>query len=240
MNIPGKEYKVTYKTFYNERLNKSLFHTKLLHPLYIQVTFDRIPIYFKSYYYDLFSKPRYAIRAGGHVSEPDIKEIIKMENALVEYIIDKNKESFSLGLFKKEYSIYSKDLADNMEEGFINYLFTFLYDKGMPSLAGAIKEGCMSRLVYDVVRDMKNALDQKLYDELIENSFYYAPPYLPVYWFMQQLKKTSMHCLTVLEWQDKNMKEDFTNYVNKNFKAKDGIKVAAEVDKWVAALKKRE
>ena len=87
-----RQYKVTHKTYYNERLKKSLFHTKLMHPLYVQVIFDRIPIIFKSYYFDLFSKPKYAIRVAGQVFTPDIKEIIAKETTLLEFIIDMQKD----------------------------------------------------------------------------------------------------------------------------------------------------
>jgi hypothetical protein len=233
MDKPTKEYKVTYKTFYNERLQKSLFHNKLMHPLYVQVTFDRIPIYFKSYYYDLFSKPKYAKRAGAYISAPDIKEIINMEKNLIEFIIAKNKESFSLNLFKMEYAFYSRDLLDNMEEGFTDYLYVFFNDKGMPSFATALQEGCKTRIVYDVVADMKNALNKKLYDELIENSFYYAPPYFVLYGYMQEIKKSQLQCLTVLEWQDEKIKLNFSEYLKKIFKDRDALEIIQRTDKWI-------
>lgn len=59
----------------------------------------------------------------------------------------------------------------------------------MPAFAVTVQQGSKFRIVYDVVRDMKGAFNKPLYDELIENSFYYAPPYLPLYRFMQQTKK---------------------------------------------------
>jgi hypothetical protein len=101
MEKTGKEYKVTYKTYFNERLKKSQFHTRLMHPLYVQVIFDRIPIIFKSYYFDLFSKPKYAIRVAAQVFTPDIKEIIQKEEALIEFIIEKNRMIFRWNFLKK-------------------------------------------------------------------------------------------------------------------------------------------
>jgi hypothetical protein len=86
-----------------------------------------------------------------------------------------------------------------MEEEFIEYLFTFFNDKGMPSLATTIKEGSKFGAAYYIATDLKMALKPALYNELIENSFYYAPPYLPVYGFMKQIKKWPMLCLTVME-----------------------------------------
>ena len=233
MEKPNKEYKVSYKTFYNERLQKTRFHTRLMHPLYIRVTFDRIPIYFKSYYYDLFSKEKYARRAGAHIAAPDIKEIISVEKNLIEFLIEKNRESFSLDLFKKEYAFYSRDLPDNMEDDFIDYLYIFFSDKGMPSFASALKEGCKSRIVFDVVSDMKNALNKKLYDELIENSFYYAPPYFALYGFMQEIQASKLPCLTVLQWQDEKIKSHFSEYLKKYFKGIDAVEIIQRTDKWI-------
>jgi len=92
MNKAEKEYKISYKTYYNKRLKKSCFHNKLVHPLYIQVIFDRISIVFKSYYFELFSKPKYAIRVSGEIFAPDIKQIISEEKALIDFIINKNQQ----------------------------------------------------------------------------------------------------------------------------------------------------
>ena len=206
------EYKITYKMYYNERLKKSLFHTKLMYPLYVQVIFDRIPITFKSYYFDLFSKTKYAIRIAGEVHPPTIKEIIQKEKILIEFIIDKNKNDFSLELFKKQYAFYSRDLLDIMEEDFLDYLFTFLHDEGLPYLADTIRKGAKDHQLYDLVRDIKIAFNSTIYKKLIENSFYYAPPYLPLYVFAEELKLTPLPSLTVMEWEEPETKDKFISF----------------------------
>jgi len=233
----GKTYKVTNKTYFNDRLKKVFFHGVLTYPLYVQVTFDRKTIVFKSYYFELFSKPRYAIFMDGKIHGPSIKEIIEKENELIDFVIEMNLPNFSLELFKQEYNLYSKDLCDEMEEGFIDYLFTFFNDKGMSSLATTIKEGSKFRIVYDVVTDLKKALIPGFYNELIENSFYYAPPYLSLYGFMKETKKWPMLCFTVMEWQDTKIKEKFTGYVNSYFKSKNVVEVIDKLEKFIAFLK---
>ena len=120
-----KTYKVTYKTYFNDRLKKVFFHGVPTYPLYIQVTFDRRTIVFKSYYFELFSKPRYAIFQTNKIHGPAIMDIIEKENELIDFVIDKTLANFSLELFKQEYNFYSKDLCDEMEEGFSDYLFIF-------------------------------------------------------------------------------------------------------------------
>lgn len=232
-----KTYKVTYKTYFNDRLKKVFLHGVLTYPLYVQLTFDRKTIVFKSYYFDLFSKPRYLIFMNGRMHGPSIKEIIKKENELIDFIIDKNLANCSLEKLKQDYTFYSKDLCDEMEAGFIDYLFVFFQDKKMPSLATTIKEGVKFRIAYEVVRDLKIALVVGLYSELTENSFYYAPPYLPLYGFMEQIKKWPMLCFTVMEWQDTKIKEKFTVYVNSYFKSKNVGEVTEQIEKVIASFK---
>lgn len=233
MEKTQKEYKITYKTYYNERLKKSLFHTRLMHPLYVQVIFDRIPIIFKSYYYDLFSKPKYAVRLVGQVFTPDIKKIVQKEEALLEFVIDKNLQEFSLDVFKKQYAFYSRDLLDIMEESFLDYLFTFLHDEGLPYLADTIKKGASDCKLYDLVRDMKRALNPSLYKKLIENSFYYAPPYLPLFAFTEKPKQTPLRCLTVMEWEQPQTKEAFTKFFKIYYPDNDVAETLQNIQKWV-------
>lgn len=232
MKKAGKEYKITFKTYDNERLKKSLFHNKLMYPLYIQVVFDRIPITFKSYYFDLFSKPKYAIKAAGKLIIPDIKEIIKKETTLIDFIIETNRQSFSLDILKKKYTFYSRDLMDIMEDSFLDYLFVFLHDEGLPSLANTIQKGVTGFIPYDLVHDMKRAFNSILFEKLIENSFYYAPPYLSLCAFADEIKKANPLCITVMEWEQQ-MKEDFNDFFKKQYPDKNIEETLKKIQQWI-------
>ncbi len=232
MERPDKEYKITYKTFFHERLKKSLFHNKLTHPLYVQVIFDRIPILFKSYYFDLFSKSKYAIQAAGKLVIPDIKEIIQKEVTLIDFIIEKNRQSFSLDIFKKEYAFYCRDLIDIMEESFLDYLLIFLNDEGLPILASTIQNGVARINLYNLIHDMERALNRELNKKLIENSFYYAPPYLPLYSFAEEIKSSQLLCITVMEWEQQ-MKEEFTSFFKKQYQDKNIAEALKKIEQWI-------
>jgi len=208
----SKTYKVTYKTYFNERLKHVSFHGKLTHPLYVQVTFDRRTIFFKSYYFELFSKPRYLLLAAGKKRGPSVEEVIAKENELIDFVIDQTLENFTLERFKEQYNYYCRDLCDITEDGFREYLYTFLNDKGMPALATVVKDGSKSRILYDVVQDLKLALKSALYEELIENSYHYAPPYLPLFGFMTQFKEWPMLSLSVMEWAQRRVRNEFINF----------------------------
>lgn len=236
----AKTYKVSYKTYLNDRLKEVYFHGVMTRPLYVQVTFDRKTIFFKSYYFELFSKPRYSLSVGGLNEGPSIEEITKLENAVIEFIIDKHTDDFSLDLFKQEYAFYSTDLCDITEEGFIDYLYTFFQDKGMPTLAVVVRDGSRYRIAYEMVRDMKIALTKKLYAEMVENSFYHAPPYLPLYGFMQGTKKWPMLSLSVMEWESANIQSSFEEYVKKQFPGIDTAEVLKDVNKRLSWLRKKQ
>jgi hypothetical protein len=229
----SKAYKVSYRLYYNDRLKETFFHGRMTHPLYIQVTFDRQPIYFKSYYFDLFSKPRYVIFMKGKMHGPELDDIEKKETELIDFILDRNLSEFSLDIFKKEYAYYSKDLCDEMEGKFLEYLFLFFQDEGMPDLATTIQQGAKLRIVYDVVRDMKKALNPVLYKKLIENSVYLAPPYLPLFGFMKETKRWPMLSLSVMEWEKPGTKEGFQAYVRKQYPDQELTEIEQNITNWL-------
>ena len=234
----SRTYKVTYKTYFNERLKEVSFHGKLTHPLYIQVTFDRRTTFYKSYYFELFSKPKYLLLASGKKGGPTLEQVIAKENKLIDFVIDKTLDNFSLERFRERYLYYCRDLCDVTEDGFREYLLTFFHDKGIPVFAATLNEGSKTKILYDVVRDLKLALKPVLYDELIENSFYYAPPYLPLFRFMMQFKKWPMLSLTVMEWEDPNVKNGFAEYMLKAFPGQNATEVEARVNEWLVYLRK--
>ena len=227
-----KTYHISYKTYPNDRLKKVNFHGKKVYPLYIQVTFDRRTTFYKSNFFDLFSQPKYAIRVAGETVGPKLQVVIEKENDLIEFIIEKHKDDFSLDLFKQEYNYYSQDLLDLMEPGFQNYLYTFFHDEGMPALAEALKGGAPGRRMYDVVEDMRMALKPELYKRLVENSFYYAPPYLPLYGFSEKRRTGLPVSITFKEYERREIKEAFIDYMNATYPYMDFLRVLKEIEKY--------
>ena len=199
-------------------------------PLYVQVTFARKTHFFKSYYFELFAKERYFLKIPGtSIAEgPGILQVITLETEVIKFITEKYPDNFSLELFKKEYDYYSKDLCDELESGFIDYLYTFFYDEGQPALAETIQAGNKYAIAYDLVRDLKGILHKTIYDKLTANSFYYAPPYLPIYGFMKEIKKWPMLCLTRREWELGGTKQAFKAYIKSHYPEVDADKVIAE------------
>lgn len=225
----SRTYKVSYKTYFNERLRQVSFHGKLTQPLYIQITFDRRTTFFKSYYFELFSKPKYHLLAAEKKGGPSLEQVIDKEKELIDFVIDKTLDDFSLERFKEQYNYYCRDLCEVTEGGFREYLFTFFHDKGMPILAATLNEGSKTKILYDVVRDLKTASRPPLYDELIENSFYYAPPYLPLFGFMMQFKKWPLLSLSVMEVNLPDVRTNLGAYAEKYYPGRDILKSVNDI-----------
>jgi hypothetical protein len=226
--------KISYKTYFNDRLKQVNFHGMPTYPLYVQVTFARKTHFFKSYYFELFAKERYFLKIPGtSIAEgPGILQVISLETEVIKFIAEKHPDDFSLELFKKEYDYYSKDLCDELEGGFIDYLHTFFYDEGQPALAETIKAGSKSTIAYHLVRDLKSVLNRTICDKLIKNSFFYAPAYLPLYGFMKEIKKWPMLCLTRREWGLTETKKTFKTYVKSHYPQIDADKVIEQIDHY--------
>ncbi len=228
----SKTYRVTYNVYPNGKIRQVSFHGKLLAPLYIQLIYDRRNTVYKSNLFDLFLKPKYGIRVAGELHPPRIGEVIEREEKLVEFVINKHPDDFSLELFKREYDHYSRDLLDEMEPGFLFYLHTFFQDEGMPHLADALNVAAPPVHLADVVRDLKRALKPDLYERLVEHSFYYAPPYLPLFQFAEQLRRP-LTSLTLMDWDDDAKKERFKEFLGRNYKNSTLDNITKEIDKYI-------
>jgi hypothetical protein len=222
--------KISYKTYFNDRLKEVDFHGKLTHPLYVQLTYERKTIFWKSYYFELFSKPRFFLDVPGAGSKgPELELAIKKEHEVIDFVIEKNRDDFSLEIFKDAYSYYSKDVCDLAEVGFREYLFRFFWDDGMPHLGDLIKHGLKHVIAYDLVGDFRRSFQKECYDKLVKNSFMFAPCYLPLYGFMSERKRWPELCLTMMEFRDLETARDFRIYMERVHPDVNVLETAKEV-----------
>lgn len=207
----AKTYKVTYKPYFNERIKPIRFHGKDVHPLYMQVTFDRKSIFFKSYYFDLFSRPKYA------ELETSIEQIKEQESRLIEYIVDKNTDTFSLEQFAQEYKYLSTDLLEPMDERFKDYLVDFFMDEGIPRYAGIVRAIYDSLTAIQIVETFKEGFKPELYDKMIEHAIYYAPPYIPLVAFVRQQHPKGLISFPIFEWNQLGTAAALENFLSASF-----------------------
>lgn len=162
--------------------------------------------------------------------------MIDLEEKLVEFVINKHPDDFSLELFKREYDHYSRDLLDEMEPGFLLYLHTFFQDEGMPHLADALNVADPPVHLADVVRDFKRSLKPDLYGRLVEHSFYYGPPYLPLFQFAEQLRRP-LTSLTLMDWEDNSIREGFAKFMGKYCPDNELPEILAAIEKYIKHLR---
>jgi len=228
-----KNMKISYKTYLNDRLKQVDFHGQLTYPLYVQVTFERKTIFFKSYYFELFSKPRYGRELpDGGIKGPNMEMIIEKEIEVIRFVIEKLKDEFSLEAFKKLYSYFSKDLCDVTEFAFITYLYLFFNEKKMPHMAELVKWGTLHTVTFDLMMDFKKVFKKDLYRELIEQSFHQAPPFLQLYAFMMHTKQWPVLCLTTMEWDNPETIKAFSEYVELHYPNMKSGELIRQVNNW--------
>jgi hypothetical protein len=225
--------KISFKTYLNDRLKQVDFHGQSTYPLYVQVTYERKTIFFKSYYFELFAKPRYAMQlADGSIKGPDLEQIIEKENEVIRFVIDKLKDGFSLEAFKKLYAHFSTDLCDATEFEFITYLYLFFNSKELPQMAELIKWGTLHLVTYDLVIEFKETLKKSLFNELLQEAFQNAPPYLQLYSFMMHTKKWPLLCLTAMEWDNIETIRSFKEYVELHYPNMTSTQFIGQVNSW--------
>lgn len=235
----SKASKISYKTYFNDRLKQVSFHGLLSYPLYLQVTFERKSIFFKSYYFELFSKALYANMSGIKAQQSLINKIIKKEIDLIKFIVEKNISSFSLEHLKVQYAHYCKDLLDEMQPMFLSYLKTFLEDEGLPALGTTLHHGSEINSAFDLIQDMKKAFVPSLYEKLVNNSLFYGPPYLPLYSFMLLNNKVLLQTITIKEWEAQNLKEPFMVFLVESHPSVDAPALLKKIEEWVLPSKSK-
>lgn len=196
-----KQSVISYKIYSNERLKPVSFHGKEIHPLYIQVIYERKPIYFKSYFFDLLSKEKYALNWISGKKIPREKQIIQKEEALINFLIERQDRQFSFNTFLKDYYYYGKDLLDKMDEGFKNYLKTFFEDEGKPQLGRLVQTSSNKIMSAELVNEFRLTLKSELYKNMLENAPAYAPPYLFIYDFTKKILKQEPQTFSIYQWE---------------------------------------
>lgn len=213
------EHRISYKLYFNKRLKKTRFHCEETYPLYVQINYKRKPIFFKSYYFDLMSQERFVLRAGGHNKYPKLDDVIKFEERAIKHLIESKEDDFSTDLFKEKYDLLTRDVCTILEAPFIDYLYTFLQDKGLPTLAYLTKKSLTHIPANNLIDDLRLSLKSELYNDILQNVDAYGVPYLEIYQFMLTEKKWPFRFIAIWEWRLADTKEKFASFLGlKNVK----------------------
>ncbi len=217
-----KKSTISYKIYSNERLKPVSFHGKEIYPLYVQVIYERKPVYFKSYFFDLLSKEKYALDWIGGKKIPAQKQIIQKEEALLNFLIEKQGKQFSFASFQSDYYHYGYDLLDVMDEGFKDYLNIFFLDEGQPELGILINASRNKIMSAKIVDGFRSGLKPQLFKNLIDNAPAYGPPYLLFYDFARKIIQQKIQTFSLFQWEifqndlQYFLKKEYPQYSYKN------------------------
>jgi hypothetical protein len=187
-------YDVSYKTYHNERLKPVLFRGVETYPLYVQVTYDRQSVFFKSYYFELFAQPKYAFL------KTSIQEINELESRVIEYIINSRAERFYLEDLIRDYKKVSMDLLDSFDGSFKVWLGEFFREEGLPALAAQMESEPELVAGIRLWDDLKVVLKPELFERMEERVFQYDSPYIPLAWYVREKSPDGPFCLSWFEW----------------------------------------
>ena len=230
-----KSSKISYKLYQNERIHPVSFHSQEVHPLYIQLIYDRKPVYFKSYFFDLLSNEKYIISGGAGDRHPNMEELINKEERVLNYLTQPGL--FSFDTLKKDYVRGSFDLLYCMDVDFKEYMMVFFCDEGKPEFARIVL-GARSLITSNgLLKAFKGSLKPALYNKLIEHAAYYAPPYLPLEAFSKTLSNDAFSTLSLYEWNDPAFQASFKDFLLKKYPAYTFKDVQLAVNRMLKSVK---
>ena len=128
-------YKVSRKTYKNERVKPVLFQGAETYPLYVQLTFDRKTTFFKSYYFEVFSQAQYNYLGN---TLPQIEEL---ESRAIDFVTDKYSEQFDLEIFPIWYKKFNKDVLDGLDVPFKEWLIAYFQRERVGGFAALLRRG---------------------------------------------------------------------------------------------------
>jgi hypothetical protein len=193
-------YEVSYKTYLNDRIKPKVFQGVESYPLYIRVTFDRETSFFKSYYFDLFARPKYDFQ------RTSITQIEELEGRVINHIFGRNKEHFDLHRFSRQYKIFSQDVLDNFDRPFRIWLAEYLKQDGLSGLGSLLAYSPDEVAGIQVWEDLKKILEPQRFEKMEEKAVR-AGPYLPLAMYVRHHSPEGPFCLPLHEWlsEEKNI-----------------------------------
>lgn len=209
--MPKEFYKVSYKTYLNDRIKPVLFQRKPTYPLYIQLTYDRKTSFFRSYYFDVFAQPKY-----DHL-RTTISQIDELESRVISYVTNRYSAEFSLHSFSSWYQLFNKDILDSLENPFKEWLIAYFEKGKLPGHAALLRHGMREVSACKLLDEFKIYLAPGLNERLIAAAVTDAPPYIPIAAYILHRQPSGPFCLPLYEWLQPETQTDVKGYIDKEF-----------------------
>jgi hypothetical protein len=205
-----EHYNVSFKTYFNDRIKPTVFRGKESYPLYVQVIFDREAYFFKSYYFELFSRPKYDFL------RTTFSQIHELESGMIDFFITMYSDRFGLHLLRRNYKMASQDVLDSFEGPFKTWLAAYLDGKGFPGLSALLEYSTDEVCAIRVWDDLKKILDPEIFKEMEEMAMH-AGPYMPLATYVRHVSPQGPFCLPVYEWSIQENRMAIENFIDERF-----------------------
>jgi len=209
--MPKEQYDISYKTYFNSRLKPVPFRGEEIFPIYVRMTFLRETIFFKSYYFDLFTRPKYEFL------KMSIPRVEKIEMETIGRIIDRQTDHFDLNLFLREYRSLTPCLLDAFDEPFRRWLSSWLRNEGLPGLSNLADEGNAEIAAIRLWDDLEKCLAPAFLEKLREAAIANAPAYIPLVTYVRHLSANRPFCLPHLDWSQELTRNSIEDFFDETF-----------------------
>ncbi|MBS1664872.1 MAG: hypothetical protein JST68_27745 [Bacteroidetes bacterium] len=202
-------YSVSYKTYFNERIKPVLFNGNEVHPLYVQLTFNRKTIFFKSYYFEVFSKPKYDFLA------TTIDQIEELDRQAIDYVIGQREQGFDVDVFLWEYRKFGRDILDWYDSGFKIWMVEFFRGEGLDVLAELVERGKEDVAGIRLWHECKKFLAPGIFRKMEELELKCGSMYLPLAEYIRMKAPGGPFCLPAYQWMEEERRKDMDVYFHK-------------------------
>jgi len=204
-------YDISYKTYFNFRLNPVVFQGEDSWPLYVQMTYDRRTIFFKSYYFGLFAQSRFDFL------RMPIIQVDQLERRVMDYIIARSADRFELNSVSRQYKVYCQDVLELSAPRFKLWLASYFKEEKMEGLAAMVEQTWEGVAAIQVWDDLKKICDTQRFLKMEELAARFGGPYLPLATYIRHKYPKGPFCLPVHEWFNLEDQIEIENFTDERF-----------------------
>jgi len=213
-----KSQKITYKVFLFERVKKKIpFLNTATYPVQIRLTAGQRTIYLKSHFFSMMQMNKYQEELPGNMEKIVLKNIIDLEEELMEYILQRKNVAASLDAVRSEYHFLCQDILHVLDEPFKQFLVDFFFAENLPAWSTFIKNDGGNHRSEFILHDLEKSLQPAVIHKLKQMAVEKAPPYIPC---MQFYRKKMLHPLPlfpVYYWQQDTIAAEFSAFIHEEF-----------------------
>ncbi len=213
-----KTGKVTFQIYHYHRVkHMSSFFGMDMYPLFIRITFNTRSLNFKSHCFDQLLTAKYQNRIYLGNKGPELSEVIQLETELIEQLINKHRDNFSLVRFKEEYDSYTFNLLEKLDEEYKVYMVQFFFEQGMPSIAFLLQSLSWKLTTEMILHDLKRSLSKSVYDKMTTTNLSLALPYIPLVEFSKLYCSSTMGVLLTYHFCKENFKTTMEAFIQAQY-----------------------